>query len=233
MGIWKHFGKSGRRENKIKIYGKNNKICVFDDTEEVPLAEGEGIYGLEISVLGEGNIIRISKSAVWSGCRLVIIGTGNLFDVGVGLIKQTSFVIQKSDNSRIVIGSDIFIGSGTFLIEEPETFITIGRDCMFSDNITVRCSDGHPIYDKQGNIINRAYGIAIGNHVWLGCHVTVLKNVELADDIVVGAGSVVTKSFIRSGVIIAGVPAKTVKEDIQWSKDFLGRTSAEEQPSEK
>ena len=104
---------------------------------------------------------------------------------------------------------------------------------MFSDNITVRCSDGHPIYDKQGNIINRAYGIAIGNHVWLGCHVTVLKNVELADDIVVGAGSVVTKSFIRSGVIIAGVPAKTVKEDIQWSKDFLGRTSAEEQPSEK
>ncbi len=126
-----------------------------------------------------------------------------------------------------------FIGSGTFLIEEPETFITIGRDCMFSDNITVRCSDGHPIYDKQGNIINRAYGIAIGNHVWLGCHVTVLKNVELADDIVVGAGSVVTKSFIRSGVIIAGVPAKTVKEDIQWSKDFLGRTSAEEQPSEK
>ena len=57
MGIWKHFGKSGRRENKIKIYGKNNKICVFEDTEEVPLAEGEGIYGLEISVLGEGNII--------------------------------------------------------------------------------------------------------------------------------------------------------------------------------
>lgn len=216
------------KKNKIKLLGKDNKIFIFDDKNENLLSKEDRINGIKISVLGDGNIIRISKNVVLTGCSLVIIGNNNFFEIGDGLIEDTSFIIQKSNDSQLVIASGIFIGSAKFLIEEPKTYIKIGKNCMFSDNIMLRNSDGHPIYDKQGILLNRAKGIVIGNHVWLGCNTTILKNVVLADDIIVGAGSVVTKSFDKTGVILAGVPAKVVKEDVSWNNEFIGEIVADE-----
>ena len=48
----------------------------------------------------------------------------------------------------------------------------------------------------------------IGDHVTLGAGCIVIGGVELADGITVGAGAVVTKSFLEPGITIAGVPAR-------------------------
>ena len=53
--------------------------------------------------------------------------------------------------------------------------------------------------------------IKIGDYCWLGAGVTVLPGVTLAEHIVCGAGSVVTKSFHEKNILIAGCPAKKVK----------------------
>jgi acetyltransferase-like isoleucine patch superfamily enzyme len=57
----------------------------------------------------------------------------------------------------------------------------------------------------------------IGNYCWIGMNAVILPNVELGDFTVVGAGSVVTKSFSEGYCIIAGNPAKKIR-DLDRSK---------------
>ena len=49
--------------------------------------------------------------------------------------------------------------------------------------------------------------------------VSSLKCAIIPNDCVVGTGAVVTKKFDKSNCVIAGVPAKVVKENISWSKE--------------
>ena len=51
----------------------------------------------------------------------------------------------------------------------------------------------------------------IGNNVDIGFGATIIGNIEIADDIVIGANSLVNKSFKEKGIVIAGVPAKKIK----------------------
>ena len=44
-----------------------------------------------------------------------------------------------------------------------------------------------------------------------------MKGVNIEDNCVIGSSSLVNKSFKESNVIIAGVPAKIIKRDIEWS----------------
>ena len=51
--------------------------------------------------------------------------------------------------------------------------------------------------------------IIIGKNCWIGTNVVILPGVELGDNVIVGAGAVVTKSFL-SNCVLAGVPAKLI-----------------------
>jgi len=55
------------------------------------------------------------------------------------------------------------------------------------------------------------YGkINIGSNCFIGAHAILMYGVTIADNIIVASGSVVTKSFLESGVIIGGNPAKII-----------------------
>ena len=55
-----------------------------------------------------------------------------------------------------------------------------------------------------------AFPITVGNNVWIGGNVAVLPGVTIGDDVVIGAGSVVTKD-IPSGVLAAGNPCRVLR----------------------
>lgn len=88
--------------------------------------------------------------------------------------------------------------------------ITIGDDCAISHDFTVMDSDAH---EFNGNRSSRP--VKIGNHVWIGTRVTVLKGVTIGDGAVIAAGSLVT-SDVPAGVLVGGVPAKILKEQVEW-----------------
>lgn len=66
--------------------------------------------------------------------------------------------------------------------------------------------------------------IDIGENCWIGMNCMILPGVKLANHIIVGAGSVVTKSFDEENIIIAGNPAKKIKdipmEEKTYEKDY-------------
>ena len=55
----------------------------------------------------------------------------------------------------------------------------------------------------------------IGNNVWIGTNVTVLKGVTIGDGAIIAAGSVVSED-VPANCMAAGIPAKVVKENIEW-----------------
>lgn len=55
--------------------------------------------------------------------------------------------------------------------------------------------------------------IEIGNHVWITTRCTICKGVKIKSECVIAQNSIVSKSIDESNVIIAGIPAKVIKQD--------------------
>ncbi|MBP3923778.1 acyltransferase [bacterium] len=127
------------------------------------------------------------------------------------------FNIQE-DNSYIKIGKNFSANDVTFRLIEGNSTVIIGDDCMFSCNIDILSSDGHVIM-RKGEVrpYNQPKPVIIGNHVWVGYNVKILKGTEIADNTILGACSVVSGKFNEPNVIIAGNPARVVKQDIDWN----------------
>ncbi|MCR5258051.1 MAG: acyltransferase [Desulfovibrio sp.] len=129
-------------------------------------------------------------------------------------------IIFKSKNSKVCIGENF--GCGQLLItidSEPNLSVTIGDDCMFGHPVSIRASDGHTIYDiSTKKPVNFAGDISIGNHVWCGRGVEILKNVSIPDNCIVGMGSVVTSGKFAENCVLAGKPARVVRKNVNWDR---------------
>ena len=98
--------------------------------------------------------------------------------------------------------------------------IDIGADCMFSTDIHMDPSDMHPIYDRAtAERLNPPQDIEIGDHVWLGTRVIVLKGARIGSGTIVGAGSIVSGT-LPGDVLAVGSPAKVVRENVVWTRDM-------------
>jgi len=117
--------------------------------------------------------------------------------------------IYINDNAELILGSG-YINNNLNLSCFKR--IEIGDGVVISEGVTIRDSDDHDILGSEMEITQP---IRIGNHVWIGINVTVLKGVTIGDGAVVAAGSVVTKD-VPDKCLVGGVPAKVIKEDIHW-----------------
>ena len=81
-------------------------------------------------------------------------------------------------------------------------------------------TDHHNIYIYGGkDVINKPRKIKIGNHVWIGADVKILKGVSIADNNIIGMGSIITQSIEKENVIIGNkIETKILKENIEWEE---------------
>lgn len=87
--------------------------------------------------------------------------------------------------------------------------ISIGDDTVISGNVELITHD-HSISRLNCGIINLFGKIIIGRNCFIGNGSTILYGVTIADNVIVAAGSVVTKSINESKVIVAGNPARII-----------------------
>lgn len=88
--------------------------------------------------------------------------------------------------------------------------VTFGDNCMVGPG-TLISTTGHPL-SAAGRRKREAFSkpVTFGSDVWLGGNVTVLPGVTIGDNVVVGAGAVVTRD-IPSNSLAMGVPARVVR----------------------
>jgi acetyltransferase-like isoleucine patch superfamily enzyme len=109
--------------------------------------------------------------------------------------------IQKG----VRVGARTRIQSHTFVCE----FVTLGHDCVIAHGVMF-INDLYRIGGPANGNKDLWSCTEIGNHVSIGSNATILP-VRICDQVVIGAGSVVTKDINQSG-IYAGNPAKKLRE---------------------
>ena len=131
-------------------------------------------------------------------------------------------IVLKGNNS---IGSwTVFQGSqkiefglnsfcGEFCVFGCNAGIVIGENVMIAQAVTIRDTDHN---FSRGDISFNMQGISvapvtIGDNVWIGHGVIILKGVTIGSNTVIAAGAVVNRD-IPSGVVAAGIPAKVIRE---------------------
>jgi acetyltransferase-like isoleucine patch superfamily enzyme len=128
----------------------------------------------------------------------------------IGLTKKCSLFIKE--NGKLVIGNNVGL-SGTTICATKS--ITIGNYVNFGGNASIWDTDFHPLDFEDRRLHNenriKAIPVVIGNDVFIGANVMILKGVTIGDRSIVGAGSVVTKS-IPEDEIWAGNPACFIKK---------------------
>lgn len=129
------------------------------------------------------------------------------------------FYLTVKHGGKIVIGDNF--QSNTNFILNASKYIEIGKDSLVAWNVTILDGDGHLVTDNNEKILNFPKGIYIGNHNWIASGGTILKGSILADNIIVSANAVVSGKFGIPNVIIGGVPAKIIKNDVVWKVDWI------------
>lgn len=168
-----------------------------------------------IVIRGNGNHISIGPSLM-TGAGVAISGDGNAITIGDGCMLLGLGLVCEDDGNSISIAASTQVHGSTELAAIEGTRIRIGESCLFSGGIHFRTGDSHSLTDLVGRRINPSRDITIGDHVWVGMNVTVLKGVSVPDSSVIGACSVVSGRFDRPNCVIAGNLARVLQEGIDW-----------------
>lgn len=130
-------------------------------------------------------------------------------------------LVAETDESRIIIGNNVFIGGGTLL--DCAVSITVENDVLISHGCTLADSNNHSLsasvrkrdlHDWKRGVhdwsTTESCPIVIRRGSWIGMKSIILKGVTVGEGAVVGAGSVVTKD-VPPYTVVAGNPARTIR----------------------
>lgn len=183
-----------RTENGKLFYNSGTKLCMAKTAKLILNDEFHMGYNAFIKN-GRSSILRIDD-----GGQVVVNGKFQAY-YGADIIcfKNAELILSGG-----FINSDVKI--------RCMRRIVIGKGAKISHDVTLIDGDGHIMeyenYEPKKPII-------IKEHVWIGTKATILKGVTIGEGAVVAAGSVVTKD-VPSHCLVAGNPARVIKENITW-----------------
>lgn len=114
---------------------------------------------------------------------------------------------------QLTIGDDVWIGPGCSMSPNKNATIQIGSHIDIAPHVII-LTGSHKIEPEGEHIGGEGYSesVVVGDGCWLGARSVLLPGVTLKQKTIVAAGAVVTKPIDEEKVLVAGVPAKVVKQ---------------------
>lgn len=200
-----------------------------EEGNEVIIDEGCIFKSSRLIVKGKGNVLKISKSLLYKSLIINVNGNNKKIVINESgkKINNLKIVSIRGDGQVVEIGADFGCGGLEIQMNDGDECLTIGNDCLLSWGIKMRTSDGHSVIDLETDkAINLPRDVSVGNHVWIGEDVKMLKGSIIPDNTVIGSFSIVTKAFTKENTVIAGCPAKVVKENVNWHREMPKKYNA-------
>ena len=163
---------------------------------------------------GKDNTIQIQKADMYN-TTVFLRGKGHKLIVDENVKIYNTHIKIIGNNNTVHIGAGTSIGGGQIICGGNGITITVGKNCVFAEGIDIWSTDTHSV-TQEGQLVNVPKSIRIGNHVWAGKDVAILKGVTIGDGAVIGMRSIVTHD-LEERTLSLGSPAKTIRENIDWS----------------
>lgn len=122
--------------------------------------------------------------------------------------------------SHIEVGKNFFANYNCTILDVAK--VTIGDNCFMAPNVAIYTA-GHPIYpDVRSAMWEYGKEVTIGDNVWIGGNTVICPGVNIGSNVIIGAGSVVTKD-IPDWAVAAGNPCKVLRMITEDDKRRLFR----------
>lgn len=174
-------------KNTIIQIEKGSQLLIFEDLITGSRQVKKSKMETRILLQEDSQLVVDGKFLINAGCYVRVAPKGKL-------ILHGGFI---NENVQITVGD----------------VVEIGKDFACGRDVIIRSFDGHRII-REGYQVSSP--IKIGNHVWIGQGATILKGVTIGNGAIIAACSVVTKD-VPANCIVAGNPARIIRENTRWA----------------
>lgn len=115
----------------------------------------------------------------------------------------------RSSSATIIFGNNVHTNNNLFVC--ALNIIKIGSDTLIGEHVTILDHEAHGTSAKNRRSVGEIGDVIIGENVWIGNNVLILKNTEIGENCIVAAGAVVSGKY-PPNVIIGGIPAKIIRK---------------------
>ncbi|MCT3567758.1 sugar O-acetyltransferase [Levilactobacillus brevis] len=137
-------------------------------------------------------------------------------EIGVNCYVETPFHANFGGH-HVHFGNNIYANFNLTLVDD--THIYVGDHTMIGPNVTIATA-GHPITpDLRAKNYQYNMPVHIGKNCWLGAGVIVLPGITIGDNVVIGAGSIVTKD-LPDNVVAVGNPCHVLRPVNEHDREF-------------
>lgn len=121
---------------------------------------------------------------------------------------------------NIEVGKNFFANYNCTILDVAK--VKIGDNCQMAPNVAIYTA-GHPIHpDTRNSLYEYGKPVTIGDNAWIGGNTVICPGVQIGSNVVIGAGSVVTKD-IPDWCIAAGNPCRVIRKITDADKRKLFR----------
>ena len=182
----------------------------------------------KINFRGKNNILVCDNNIELENIILDFNGNNSIVYLTSDL--RDLFHLTVYNNSSVYIGRDVQVNSSVNMTIHESQNLIIGDDCIIEDEVYITTADDYPIYESQSKKrINYSNSVYIGDHVWIGKRTIISRGVKIGSGTIISNASFIPPNFkIQSNVLAYGNPAKIIKKDVFFIKDFTGPFKNEE-----